>query len=134
MWHRKTYSIHSIKIAKALYNVFGQNGQPASPDQSSATPNQGPPNQGPQAHGILISFGSGTGAPAGMVTVTNAATGTTASRPLPPNSTAQQCMEILQQAALQAGLQIQADASGLKVFGINNAVHISQAETTSTRF
>ena len=77
-------------------------------------------------------FGSGTGATAGMVTVTNGATGTTVSKPLPPNSSAQQCLEMLQQAAIQAGLQIQqADPSQLKVFGTNNAVQVSQAETMS---
>jgi hypothetical protein len=42
---------------------------------------------------------------------------------------------MLQQAALQAGLQIQqAGAGQLKVFGANNAVHVSQAETTVTQF
>ena len=51
------------------------------------------------------------------------------------NSSAQQCLEMLQQAAFQAGLQIQqADGSRLKVFGTNNAVHVSQAETTVTQF
>jgi Protein of unknown function (DUF3421) len=111
---------------QALYNVFGPNGQPGS----------GAPDQGPQSHGVLISFGSGTGATAGMVTVTNGATGTTASKPLPPNSSAQQCMEILQQAALQAGLQIQiqGDGNGLKVFGTNNTVNVTQASTTVSQF
>jgi hypothetical protein len=113
---------------QALYNVFGPNGQPSSPGQSPA----GVQDQGPLAHGILITFGSGSGATAGMVTVTNGATGTTASKPLPPNSSAQQCMEILQQAALQAGLQIQIqrDGNGLKVFGAGNAINVTQASTT----
>jgi Protein of unknown function (DUF3421) len=125
------YDTVSGQPFQALYNVFGANGQPGPPNQ----PSGGAPDQGPQAHGILISFGGGTGATAGMVTVTNGATGTTASKPLPPNSSAQQCLEILQQAALQAGLQIQqADAGQLKVFGTNNAVHISQASTTVSQF
>ena len=116
---------------QALYNVFAPNQQPGVQDQ----PSGGAPNQGPQAHGILITFGSGTGATAGTVTVTNGATGITASRPLPPNSSAQQCLEMVGQAAFQAGLQIQqADGTRLKVFGTNNAVHVSQAETTVTQF
>jgi hypothetical protein len=71
-----------------------------------------------------------------MVTVTNGATGTTASKPLPPNSSAQECMQILQQAALQAGLQIQiqGNGSGLKIFGTGNAVNVTQASTTVSQF
>jgi len=117
---------------QALYNVFGPNGQPGLPDRSPG----GAPDQGSQSHGALIAFGSGTGATAGMVTVTNGATGTTASKPLPPNSSAQECMQILQQAALQAGLQIQiqGNGSGLKIFGTGNAVNVTQASTTVSQF
>jgi len=45
-------------------------------------------------------------------------------------------MEILQQAALQAALQIQtqADGGGLKVFGFNNAVNVTQASVSVSQF
>jgi hypothetical protein len=70
------------------------------------------------------------------VTVTNGSTNTTITKPLPPNSTLQQCMEIVQQAAFQAGLQIQAqaDGTGLRVYGINNAVSVTQASASVTQF
>lgn len=118
------YDTVSSQPFQALYNVF----------TSAAQPGSAAPDQGPQSHGILIAFGSGTSETAGMVTVTNGATGTTASKPLPANSSAQQCMEILQQAALQAGLQIQGDGSGLKVFGTGNTVNVTQASTTVSPF
>jgi hypothetical protein len=123
---------------QALYNVFGppeannpQNQGPAAPAQTAA------PGQGPSpSHGILISFAGGTAATQGTITVTNGTTGTTVTKPLPPNSTAQQCMEILQQAALQAALQIQAQAggAGLKVFGLNNAVNVTEASVAISQF
>lgn len=109
----------------ALYNV------------SSVTPQadqQAPAGVPAQPHGILISFLSGTGATAGTVTVTNGSTNSTITKPLPANSTAQQCMEIVQQAAFQAGLQIQADGSGLRVFGTNNAVNVTQASVSVSQF
>ena len=45
-------------------------------------------------------------------------------------------MEILQQAAFQAALQIQAEAggAGLKVFGLNNAVNVTQASVSISQF
>jgi hypothetical protein len=47
----------------------------------------------------------------------------------------QQCMEIVQQAALQAGLQIQAQPDGgLRVFGTNNAVNVTQASISVSQF
>jgi hypothetical protein len=123
---------------QALYNVFSPSGANNAQNQGAAAPAQtAPPGQGPpQSHGILISIASGTAAIAGTVTVTNGATGTTITKQLPPNSTAQQCMEILQQAALQAALQIQtqADGAGLKVFGFNNAVNVTQASVTISQF
>ena len=94
----------------ALYNVVsvpsqaGQEGQGGSAEVAA-----GPA----RPHGILISFMSGTAAIEGTVTVTNGATNSTVTKPLPANSTSQQCMEIVQQAAFQAGLQIQAQPDGV---------------------
>ena len=126
------YDTVSSPPFQALYNVIASNGQPGSAAQSPA----GATDEGSLVHGILITFGSGTGATAGMVTVTNGATGTTTSKPLPPNSSTQQCMEVLQQAALQAGMQIQIqhDGNGLKIFGTGNAVNVTQASTTVSQF
>lgn len=96
-----------------------------------------PNYQGPaRQHGILISFVNGTGTTAGIVTVTNGVAGTTVSKPLLPNSTTHECMEIVQQAAFQAGLQIQSqpDGSGLRIFGTNNAVNITQASISVSQF
>ncbi len=128
------YNYDNVKSLpfQALYNASGANGQPGTQDQSSV----GAVDQRPLAHGILITFESGTGATAGMVTVTNGATGTTQNKPVPPNSSAQQCMQILQQTALQAGLQIQiqGNGNGLKVFGTGNAVSVTQASTTVSQF
>jgi hypothetical protein len=123
---------------QALYNVFGQSGANNPQNQGAAAPPQtAPPGPGSaEGHGILISFLDGTAAIPGTVTVTNGATGTTITKPLPPNSTAQECMQILQQAALQAALQIQAqpDGAGLKVFGLNNAVNVTQAAVSVRQF
>jgi hypothetical protein len=78
---------------------------------------------------------SGTAATEGTVTVTNGATNSTVTKPLPANSTPQQCMEIVQLAALQAGLQIQAQPNGgLRVFGTNNAVNVTQASISVSQF
>ena len=123
---------------EALYNLFPPSGANNPQDQTPEPPPQSaPPANAPsKSHGILISFASGTAATAGTVTVTNGTTGTTITKPLPPNSTTQQCMEILQQAALQAALQIQTqtDGSGLRVFGFNNAVNVTQASVSVTQF
>jgi hypothetical protein len=45
-------------------------------------------------------------------------------------------MAILQQAALQAALQIQtqADGAGLKIFGLNNAVNVTEASVAISQF
>jgi hypothetical protein len=116
----------------ALYNVFSgppQAGSPAA-EGAPAVP-AGPAQQ----HGILISFASGTAATEGTVTVTNGVTNNTITKPLPANSTPQQCMEIVQQAAFQAGLQIQAQADGgLRIFGTNNAVNVTQASIAVSQF
>ena len=112
----------------ALYNSAPP---PASqPEQMPSAP----PSAPIQPHGILLSFLSGTGATAGTVTVTNGSTNNTVTKPLPANSTAQQCMELVQQAAFQAGLQIQADGNGLRVFGTNNTVNVMQAWVSVSQF
>ncbi len=78
---------------------------------------------------------SGTAATEGTVSVTNGSTSSTVTKPLPPNSNAQQCMEIVQQAAFQAGLQIQAQPNGgLRIFGTNNAVNVTQASIAVSQF
>jgi hypothetical protein len=121
---------------QALYNVFGPSGATVA-QSPAAAPAAGAPGQGPaQGHGILVSIANGTGATAGVVSVINGSTGATVTKPLPPNSSAQQCMEILQQAAFQAGLQIQiqTDGVGLRVFGINNVVNVTQASVSVSQF
>jgi hypothetical protein len=115
----------------ALYNVFSAPSQAAEPGQEPAAAAAGPA----QLHGILISFLSGTAATEGSVSVTNGSTTSTVTKPLPANSTPQQCMEIVQQAAFQAGLQIQAQPNGgLRVFGANNAVNVTQASIAVSQF
>jgi hypothetical protein len=118
---------------QALYNITS-----AMPQRDQQEP-QGSPAaaSGPaQAQGILISCLSGTGATAGTVTVTNGSTNDSITKPLPANATAQQCLEIVQQAAFEAGLQIQSqpDGSGLKIFGTNNSVNVTQASVSVTQF
>jgi Protein of unknown function (DUF3421) len=116
----------------ALYNVASPPPQPAQQGQEAPAAVSAGPGQ---SHGILISFMSGTAATEGTVTVTNGATNSTVTKPLPANSTPQQCMEIVQLAALQAGLQIQAQPSGgLRVFGTNNAVNVTQASISVSQF
>ena len=119
---------------QALYSVFSSGG--SSTPQAQPTSDGAPAAAPSQSSGLLVSFSSGTSATAGTVTVTNGSTGTTVTRPLPPNSTLQQCLQILQQAAFQAGLQIQAEpnGTGLRVFGTNNAVTVTQASASVSQF
>ncbi len=78
---------------------------------------------------------TGTAATDGTVIVTNGSTNNKVTKPLPANSTPQQCMEIVQQAAFQAGLQIQAQPDGgLRIFGTNNAVDVTQASLSVRQF
>jgi len=70
-----------------------------------------------EAAGLLVSFDSSTGATPGTIAVTNGTTGKIVSRQLQPNTTAAACLQALQQAALDAGLQIQSDPQGLKLAG-----------------
>jgi hypothetical protein len=134
---------------EALYNVFSAGGagvmppsQPqgqAAPLQGQAQPDAAEPQvmeQGPQSHGIQVNFVSGTGTTAGTATVTNGANGKTVMKTIPANATMQQCVSVLQQAAFEAGLQIQAqpDGRGLRVYGINNAVNVTQASVSVSQF
>ena len=116
----------------ALYNVLPAPSQAGQQGQGgSAAVAAGPA----QLHGILISFLSGTAATEGTVSVTNGSTNSTVTKPLPANSNPQQCMEIVQQAAFQAGLQIQAQPDGgLRVFGNKNTVNVTQASISVSQF
>ena len=125
---------------EALYNVFSGSGpagqqqqyQPPPGASASIMPQQAPSH----ARGILVAFVNGTGATAGTVSVTNGASGRTVTKPLPANSTVQQCVIVLQQAAFEAGLQIQAqpDGKGLNMFGGRNAVSVIGAAITMSQF
>lgn len=88
----------------------------------------------PAPLGLLVSFDSGTSAAAGTIVVTNGATGKIVSRQLAPNMTAAACLEVLQQAAFEAGLQIQSDPKGLKLAGSNNTVQVTGANVTMTPY
>jgi hypothetical protein len=78
---------------------------------------------------------TGTAATDGTVMVTNGSTNSKVTKPLPANSTPRQCMEIVQQAPFQAGLQIQAQSDGgLRIFGTNNAVDVTQASLSVRQF
>ena len=66
---------------------------------------------GSTTNGIIVSFDSGTSGTPGTLTVTNGASGQVVVRQLAANMTAQQCLTVLQQAALDAGIQIQTDAA-----------------------
>jgi hypothetical protein len=87
-------------------------------------------SEGNTNNGIIVSFDSGTSASSGTVTVTNGTSGKTVSRQLSPNQSADQCLAVLQQAALDAGLQIQTDPKGLKLAGPNNTVQVTGANVT----
>jgi hypothetical protein len=68
--------------------------------------------------------------------VTNGENGKTVTKSLPASSTPQQCALVLQQAAFEAGLRIQAlpDGKGLMVFGINNSVNVTQTSVSVSQF
>jgi len=100
----------------------------------NAPPSDGSNGGGSTTNGIIVSFDSGTGASSGTLTVTNGSNGKTVSRQLPPNQNADQCLAILQQAALDAGLPIQTDPKGLKLAGANNTVQVSGANVTMTPY
>jgi len=102
---------------EALYNVFPPSG-PADQQQQTQPAQSGVPAQpAAQPHGVLVSFSEGTGATAGTITILNGSTGKTITQPIPANSTLQQCVQVLQQAAFEAGLQIQAAVAGWSPFG-----------------
>ena len=68
--------------------------------------------------------------------MTNGATGKTVIKAIPANSSPERCVLVLQQAAFEAGLQIQGqqDGRGLRVFGINNAVNVTGAAVAVSQF
>lgn len=125
---------------EALYNVFSAPAAVNPQQQSPPAPEASQPNLpdvgAAQPHGILVTFVNGTGVTAGTATVTNGSSGKVVTKPLLANSSVQQCVLVLQQAAFEAGLQIQAlpDGTGLRVFGINNAVNVTQASVSVSQF
>ena len=100
----------------------------------AAAGGQGGNAAAPGSAGVLVTFDSGTGATPGTLVVTNGATGKTVSRQLDPNLTAAGCLQVLQQAALDAGLQIQSDPKGLKLAGADNNVQVTGANVTLTPY
>jgi hypothetical protein len=110
---------------QALYSTAGEESQapPAAPAQ-----------QQQQSSGIQVVFQSGTTSSGGKITIMNGASGQTVTEPLAPNLDLAGCVSILQKAAFEAGLQIQAQAGGLKIFGVNNSVNVSGASVSVTQF
>jgi hypothetical protein len=86
------------------------------------------------ANGLLVSFDSGTGTTAGTISVTNGTTGVTVTRQLAASSTVAACVQVLQETALAAGLQIQNDPKGLKLAGPNNTVQVIGANVTTAPY
>ena len=122
---------------EALYNVISNSGpEPAQgppPPEASQAADQ---TAGQQPHGIQVELVKGTDAAPGAATVTNGSSGKTVTKPLPANSSAAQCVLVLEQAAFEAGLQIQAqpNGTGLRVYGINNAVNVTGASISVSQF
>lgn len=110
---------------EALYNEF-----PAG--AAAAGGSAPPPPSDAAAQGIQVHFVSGTADAAGSVTVTNGASGKTVSKPLPPHFSPEQCVLVLQQAAFEAGMQIQATdtGSGLRIFGSSSTVNVTGASAS----
>ncbi len=133
---------------EALYNVFPPAGTPSAPASGAAAPPVAGAETGagqgadqaavsvPAPHGLQVSFTAGTTQSAGAATVTNGATGKTVTKAIGANSSPEQCVLVLQQAAFEAGLQIQGqpDGRGLRVFGINNAVNVTGAAVAVSQF
>jgi hypothetical protein len=132
----------SVPPFEALYNEFpaaapvAPQPPPSQPAPNVSQPSVPPPDAAPALHGIRVTFVNGTGVAEGTATVTNGGNGKTVTKPLPAGSTAQQCVLVLQQAAFEAGLQIQAqpDGMGLRVYGVNNAVNVTQASISVSQF
>ena len=112
---------------EALYSVADQPGA-GNPAPPATSPSQG--------SGLEIVFQTGTGTTQGKISVKNGATGTAANKDLAPNLSPEQCIAILVQAAFEAGLQIQSEASGkgLKVFGAGNSVSVTGASVSVSQF
>jgi len=85
-------------------------------------------------NGLLVTFQSGSGATPGTISVTNGTSGVTVTRQLAANQSAEACMQVLQQAALDAGVQIQNDPKGLKLAGPGNVVRVSNANITTAPY
>src|SRR5579871_3106169 len=85
-------------------------------------------------NGLLVTFQSGSGATPGTISVTNGSSGVTVTRQLAANQTAEACMQVLQQTALDAGVQIQSDPKGLKLAGPGNVVRVSNANLTTAPY
>jgi hypothetical protein len=81
-----------------------------------------------------VSFDSGTGTTAGTISVTNETTGVTVTRQLAASSTVAACVQVLQETALAAGLQIQNDPKGLKLAEPNNTVQVIGANVTTAPY
>ncbi len=92
------------------------------------------PGMAVAVQGLLVPFDSGTSATPGTVVVTNGVTGKIVGRQLGPNLSTSACLEVLQQAAFEAGLPIQSDPKGLRLAGSNNGVHVTGASVTITPY
>jgi hypothetical protein len=113
---------------EALYSV---------PDQSAVTGPQGSaPASSPAAGGLEIVFQAGTSASGGKISVKNGNTGVSIDKTLAPNLPVSECASVLQGAAFEAGLQIQAEAGGkgLRVFGSKNSVVVTGASVAVSQF
>ena len=84
--------------------------------------------------GMRVVFDTGTGATGGGLILKNAVTGTSITRKLAPNLAPGACLKALQQAALDAGLQIQMDGDGLKIIGPDNTLSVNGADVTVTSY
>jgi len=112
---------------QVLYSTAGSESQAAPISPPAAQTQQ-------SSSGIQVIFQSGTSASPGKITIMNGATGKTVSEPLAPNLDLNACVSVLQQAAFEAGLQIQAQPGGLKIFGTNNSVNVSGASVSVSQF
>jgi hypothetical protein len=111
-------------------NDAGNGPQLNAPSDADALNGTAP--QGPQ--GMRVVFDSGTGATAGGLIIKNAATGTSITRQLAPNMAPGACLKTLQQAALDAGLEIQMDGDGVKIAGPDNTLSVNGADVTVTAY
>ena len=112
-----------------------QNAPPASGTQDNAGAQDNAEAADASApQGMRVVFNSGTGATAGGLILKNAVTGTSITRQLAPHMAPGACLKALQQAALEAGLQIQMDGDGLKIVGPDNTLSVNGADVTVTAY